>query len=141
MMIGLALTLQIVKAIDRQSMKRNQLCFPRRAVIASSPMPPLKYLRRSSLSSPFQRARPELVKHLARKNGTSDPRISSRRMHSSIIADQLTSFMLASNATMQVHFIDRLAITDVESRRRSHADVHIAPQSSTIGHAANEWCH
>ncbi|WP_375775894.1 hypothetical protein ACE103_29385 [Bradyrhizobium sp. ma5] len=141
MMIGLALTLQIVKAIDRQSMKRNQLCFPRRAMIASWPTQPLKYLRRPSLSSPFQRARPERLKRLTRENGTNAPLISSRRMHSSIIADQLTSFMLASDATMQVHFIDRFAITDVESKRRSHAEVHTALQSSTIGLAANEWCH
>ncbi len=35
-----------------------------------------------------------------------------------MIVDQLTSFMLAFDATMQVHFIDRLAITDVESERR-----------------------
>jgi hypothetical protein len=141
MMIGLALTLQIVKAIDRQSMKRNQLCFSRHAMIASSPTQALKYLRRPSLSSPFRRARSERLKRLTRKNGTSDLLISSRRLHSSIIADQLTSFMLASEATMQVHFIDRLAITDVESRHGLQADVHIAPHSWTIGHAANEWCH
>ncbi|MCC8951894.1 hypothetical protein H8B02_00035 [Bradyrhizobium sp. Pear77] len=77
MMIGLALTLQIVKAIDRQSMKRNQLCFSRRARIASSPTQALKYLRRSSLCSPFQRARPERPKRLTRKNGASDLLISS----------------------------------------------------------------
>ncbi|WP_157113423.1 hypothetical protein [Bradyrhizobium embrapense] len=77
MTIGLALTMQIVKAIDRQSMKRNQLCFPRRAMIASRPTQPLKYLRRSSLSPPFQRARPEQLERPTRKNGTNEPLISS----------------------------------------------------------------
>ncbi|WP_139487286.1 hypothetical protein [Bradyrhizobium ivorense] len=42
----LALTLQIVKANEAQSMKRNQLCFRRRAMIASSAAHALKDLRR-----------------------------------------------------------------------------------------------
>ena len=45
MMNALALRPAIVKAISRQSMKRNQLCFRRRATNASPPMPTLKHLQ------------------------------------------------------------------------------------------------
>jgi hypothetical protein len=38
-----------------------------------------------------------------------------RHAHSSPIHDQLIGFMLASDTTMQIHFIDILAIADVES--------------------------
>jgi hypothetical protein len=49
MVNDLALSLQIVRAMDVQSMKRNQLCFRRSAMIASSAARALKDLRRSPL--------------------------------------------------------------------------------------------
>jgi hypothetical protein len=38
-----------------------------------------------------------------------------RHAHSSPIHDQLMGFMLASDTTMQIHFIDIIATADVES--------------------------
>jgi hypothetical protein len=38
-----------------------------------------------------------------------------RHAHSSPIHDQLMGFMLTSDTTMQIHFIDIIAIADVES--------------------------
>jgi hypothetical protein len=43
------------------------------------------------------------------------PRDPLRHAHSSPIHDQLIGFMLTSDTTMQIHFIDILAIADVES--------------------------
>jgi hypothetical protein len=114
MMNNLALRVQIVKAIDRQSMKRNQLCFQRRAMIASSTTPALKYLR----LSPIQTAAPRLAmgetEPINARNRLDHCRTASTRAMSSLIDDQLVRFMLACCATMQIHFIDMLPITDVK---------------------------
>ncbi|MGV7219193.1 hypothetical protein [Bradyrhizobium sp. UFLA05-112] len=105
----------MVKAIADQSMKRNQLCFPQRAMIASLVTRRWKYLRSC-------RPRERREHAIIGKIRPTDPRKTrfirltpSAGTHSSPISDKLTGFMLASRVTTQIHFIDSFASVDIES--------------------------
>ncbi|MBR1021871.1 hypothetical protein JQ559_21055 [Bradyrhizobium viridifuturi] len=111
MVQNLALTLQIVKAIEVQSMKGIQLCFRRRAMFASSATRLREYLRRSRSGRSSRALCNAQNRAIDVRSGLTPPLSPSLRAHSSPIGDLLVRFMLGVRATTQIHFTG----ADVES--------------------------